>query len=458
MKTSTAVFDALWRPWITLSLILVVSLAVLGGLSLRQFGQIRQLQRARLREQSDQMRGQQILVGQLIGLQHDKRQFEDSLVRQLQQSEQTVRQQQQELAQIHAALQQLESQMLQLPAAPAAAAAGARPGDYARLEELSRQIEQSRRQIGSVLQRMNWTEEIVDRYSAGVGLIQGEYIFVDPQTEKPLRYLHTSISAAEPAAESSPGGSIPAAQTAGSIDPVLPVSVNGQGRILSVPFTGTGFLVDTQGHILTNKHVIEPWSITREYRHVLQAGYEGRLALFRVFFAGQAEPFNLQVDASSSSQDVALLTADIGTVRLPVLPCQADPQAVKAGQTVLVLGYPTGFDILLARLDPQQRQEIEDTCHGSLDEMARLLSRRGMIQPLGTRGMCGRVGPDKIVYDAQTAIGASGGPVINPEGMVVAINTALLRSFAGTNFGIPIAAGLELLESHDNPPEPAGNP
>ena len=69
--------------------------------------------------------------------------------------------------------------------------------------------------------------------------------------------------------------------------------------------------------------------------------------------------------------------------------------------------------------------------------------------------MCGRVSEDKIIYDAPTAIGGSGGPVIGLDGKVVAINTALLRGFAGTNFGIPIQLGLQLLEQV-KPPEGEG--
>ena len=71
--------------------------------------------------------------------------------------------------------------------------------------------------------------------------------------------------------------------------------------------------------------------------------------------------------------------------------------------------------------------------------------QRGMIQPVATRGMCGRIGPGRVVYDAATAIGASGAPVLNVEGKVVAINTALMKGFAGTNFGVPINRALRLL-------------
>ena len=60
--------------------------------------------------------------------------------------------------------------------------------------------------------------------------------------------------------------------------------------------------------------------------------------------------------------------------------------------------------------------------------------------------MCGRVHEGRIIYDAPTAIGGSGAPVINLNGEVVAINTALMKEFAGTNFGIPIDYALNLLK------------
>ena len=54
---------------------------------------------------------------------------------------------------------------------------------------------------------------------------------------------------------------------------------------------------------------------------------------------------------------------------------------------------------------------------------------------------------NKLVYDAQTAIGGSGGPVLGSNGKVVAINTALLKGFAGSNFGIPITRAIELQDN-----------
>ena len=50
-----------------------------------------------------------------------------------------------------------------------------------------------------------------------------------------------------------------------------------------------------------------------------------------------------------------------------------------------------------------------------------------------------------VVYDAATAAGGSGGPVLGLDGRVLAINAAILRNFNGSNLGVPIEPALRLL-------------
>jgi len=357
------------RPVVTLSAALVISLVVLGGLSIRQHRQIQELRRANQDQNHPPFQTQPNVVNQLT----------------------------------------------HLP-----------PFDVQKKEDRQRR-----------------SEEIISQLSRGVCLIQGEYIFVDPKTDKPLRYMDPAEAAETAQANRNEINSVLPPRTS---EPVLSVSINGKGRLLKVPYTGTGFLVDERGFILTNKHVTEPWLISREYRHVLSSGYAGKLSVFRAFFSGCPEPFDVQVAIVSESEDVALLQTDLNGIEIPVLPCEQDRHQLKAGQTVIVLGYPTGFDVLLARLSSPGTKAVAEDCDSTLEEIALKMAQRGVIWPIGTRGMCGRVGEDKIIYDAPTAIGGSGGPVIGLEGKVVAINTALLRGFAGTNFGIPIQMGLHLLE------------
>jgi S1-C subfamily serine protease len=74
------------------------------------------------------------------------------------------------------------------------------------------------------------------------------------------------------------------------------------------------------------------------------------------------------------------------------------------------------------------------------------LARRRLIRPTTTQGHIGDVLPDKIVYDAQTTSGGSGGPLFNNEGKVIGINFAMVREFGGSNFAIPVGYGTSLLK------------
>ena len=68
------------------------------------------------------------------------------------------------------------------------------------------------------------------------------------------------------------------------------------------------------------------------------------------------------------------------------------------------------------------------------------------MAPLASRGIVGQVTSASVVYDAETTSGGSGGPVLTLEGRVVAINTAILPEFGGSNLGVPAADALILLD------------
>jgi S1-C subfamily serine protease len=57
------------------------------------------------------------------------------------------------------------------------------------------------------------------------------------------------------------------------------------------------------------------------------------------------------------------------------------------------------------------------------------------------------VGPDQLIYDAQTTHGGSGGPVFDASGKVIGVNFAILSSFSGSNFAVPIARAAKMLET-----------
>jgi serine protease Do len=75
------------------------------------------------------------------------------------------------------------------------------------------------------------------------------------------------------------------------------------------------------------------------------------------------------------------------------------------------------------------------------------LARRKLIRPLVTQGHLGVVGPDRLVYDAQTTSGGSGGPVFNASGKVIGVNFAILSGFSGSNFAVPISHAAKMVET-----------
>lgn len=329
-------------------------------------------------------------------------------------------------------------------------------GDFtAELYKLRRQLAIANEQVNQIVNEQQWVERTVAALSDGVCLIEGEYIFVDPETGQPLRYIRVQTEQ-DVFADGVSGPLVSAKHNDTDAEALLPLSTAGKGQLLAVRYTGTGFLIRKSGYIVTNRHVAKPWTIATEYESIIAAGYKAKHCRFRAFFPKQQIPFSLKIIADSQADDIALLHADLGQANIPILPCHVtndntqndieNSSALRVGQTVIVLGYPTGFDMLLAKMSQDDLEQIVGTEGVSFDEMVENMAKRGLIEPVATRGMCGRVGSGKIIYDAPTTIGGSGAPVLGPSGEVVGINTALLKGFSGTNFGVPIDRALRLLK------------
>ena len=122
------------------------------------------------------------------------------------------------------------------------------------------------------------------------------------------------------------------------------------------------------------------------------------------------------------------------------------------GRPVVLLGYPTGIDAILARTGQERCRSIATSTKGDPRQVMEELAHHHLIRPVVTQGHVGDVLPDKIIYDAQTTSGGSGGPLFNSEGKVIGINLAMVRDFGGWNFAIPVGYGKALLK-----PEPAQN-
>src|SRR2546430_11772956 len=107
----------------------------------------------------------------------------------------------------------------------------------------------------------------------------------------------------------------------------------------------------------------------------------------------------------------------------------------------------------MARAGKETLRSSAPTSKGDARWGMEALARRNLIRPITTQGHIGDVLPDKIVYDAQTTSGGSGGPLFNNEGKVIGINFAMVREFGGSNFAIPVDRNQE---RRLRPPQPSG--
>jgi serine protease Do len=169
---------------------------------------------------------------------------------------------------------------------------------------------------------------------------------------------------------------------------------------------GSGFVIDPEGYILTNAHVV---SGARRVQIVLPAdNADGTLA---TALSGRSSLIPARIVGITSELDLAVLKVD--DMKLPALPL-ATYSEVRQGETVFAFGSPVGLRNSLT--------------HGLVSSVARQLD------------------PDSpLIYiqtDAPINPGNSGGPLVNIRGEVVGVNTFIVSQSGGNEglgFAIPSA-------------------
>jgi len=179
------------------------------------------------------------------------------------------------------------------------------------------------------------------------------------------------------------------------------VAVVGQQRSV-----GSGFVIDSDGYILTNAHVVEG---AQRVQVVLPApNADGTLA---TALSSRMNIVPARIVGVTTEIDLALLKID--GVKVPALPL-ATYSLVRQGETVFAFGSPSGLRNTLT--------------HGLVSAVAR------------------QIDPDSpLIYvqtDAPINPGNSGGPLVNVRGEVVGVNTFILSQSGGNEglgFAIPVA-------------------
>jgi DNA-binding response OmpR family regulator/S1-C subfamily serine protease len=232
-------------------------------------------------------------------------------------------------------------------------------------------------------------------------------------------------------------------------NPIL--TLEGHGPEVKLDVFGTGFVAGPNGRLVTNRHVAEPWWKDDELKTLTDQGFQPEISTIRAYFPGDPRAFHAEIQQISQETDLATIRVDMQDLKRSILVVDWGQGAAVTGQPVVLMGYATGLAAILARADEATAQQIISHSGTDVSQVLDDLARRNLIRPLITQGHIGDILPDKIVFDAQTTSGGSGGPLFNRQGKVIGVTYAVLRGFGGSNFGIPIKFTKPLLES-----QPAG--
>jgi S1-C subfamily serine protease len=153
-------------------------------------------------------------------------------------------------------------------------------------------------------------------------------------------------------------------------------------------FSGTAFAVDSEGTMVTNKHIL--------------TGDDGTKTPQRlgVIFSGSTQFWRADIVGVSPESDIGVFRVSVrgGTPRVAALAKTREAAGLERGDPVAVLGYPLGFDL---PMDAQGGQPI--------------------AEPSLTVGTVSKALTSVVQIDAYGAPGSSGSPIFDRDGKVIAV-------------------------------------
>ncbi|MEV6305166.1 trypsin-like peptidase domain-containing protein [Actinoplanes sp. NPDC051861] len=202
-------------------------------------------------------------------------------------------------------------------------------------------------------------------------------------------------SDAAPAPVPAPPAGVPSDLVAAAAR-ALPGVVSVQVRTGSGGASGSGFVLDDRGHIVTNHHVVAGAG------SVSVVGSDGRR-------------LTAEVVGTDPGSDIAVLRVTPGPALQPLV--LADPRGVRVGEPVLAVGSPLGLS-----------GTVTAGIVSAVDRQVRLggSTRQSAVQT-----------------DASINPGNSGGPLINARGEVIGVNTAIATLEGGGSIGIGFAVPVD---------------
>lgn len=279
-----------------------------------------------------------------------------------------------------------------------------------------------REQLSTLESGQRFAEEIIRRFETGVGLVQGGYGLNEKASGRPLRY------------QGFDNEGNPLLDEAGN----PAVTLGGNSPQVVIFFAGTGFLINERGTVLTNRHLVYLWEVHEPMKPMLQKEFEPAPRFLRIFFPGSTEPYDLETLAVADHQDFAILRTTQPPKGITPLILASPGRKVRLGEPVIIMSYPGTFDSILSRLPLTTTDKLLREAGSDPMALPEVLAAHGLVRPLATQGHISDVSQDVVTYEARAAFGSSGGPVLDRDGQVIAVNHSQLVAISGMNLGVPI--------------------
>lgn len=188
-----------------------------------------------------------------------------------------------------------------------------------------------------------------------------------------------------------------------SVPSVVNIRISGEANdFLGEAGEGSGFVWDTDGHIVTNNHVVE--------------GAQSIVVTFSDSTQAIAE-----VVGTDEDSDLAVIKVEVDAALLrPV--SVGNSGELRVGQRVIAIGNPFGFDNTMTA--------------GVISAIGRTIP--GQINELGSFSL-----PNMIQTDAAINPGNSGGPLFDIDGRVIGVNSLIYSGTPGANSGVGFAIPID---------------